>query len=260
MAAYPLHLTSPEIAPATPDSPVAYSPADPPLAYPPAGPLPGPVPCHVLVPKEQILYVPSLANASLAEDHLRWESRRRLRNRRRMIRCLLIAVFILACSVVAVLDAVFRPKDLKFSVERVSVEGFSSLATAAAVELAVRAENPSKHVGLNYRVVKVDIYYFDTGFGNGAVSPFYQPSKNVTVLRTVLRCSYNKVLRKALLDEHGKGRVPLSVTMVGKVNLKVSFIKTWLASVNIMCKLEISALEVKSNILSKSCEDYVKFW
>ncbi|KAF2300083.1 hypothetical protein GH714_008102 [Hevea brasiliensis] len=234
----------------------------------PEKPIPPPGTYVIKIPKDQVYRVPPPENAK------RYEKLSRKKPSRSACRCcfcwflgLILTLIILAGIAAGVLYLVFRPKAPKYSIDSLSIKGFnlsSSAPLAPEFDVTVRADNPNKKIGIDYRSgSSVNIYYNDVRLCNGKLPVFYQPSNNVTVFLTSLKGSgieLTSAVHKALIDGENKGTLPFSLKLRAPVKIKVGSVKTWTITVKVKCDVTVDKLTANAKIVSKDCDYGVDLW
>ncbi|KAL6502274.1 hypothetical protein OROHE_024702 [Orobanche hederae] len=162
-----------------PQNPPRSKPVRPPATY------------VVQFPREQILRYPPPENSK------KFQVLTRPRNRRSCYRrcccftlCLLLLLLISVAISSGVLYLVFQFKSPKYTVTNLAIKGMNFTSAAfmsPGFSITIRSENPNGKAGIHYlRDSSVDVLYDGVKLGDGVLSSFYQPSKNVTVLQTTL--------------------------------------------------------------------------
>ncbi|KAJ0257636.1 hypothetical protein HA466_0084720 [Hirschfeldia incana] len=180
----------------------------------------------IQVPKDQIYHVPPPENAHRFQ-HL--SQKKAHRSRCRCCFCsLLAAIFILI--VLAVIYLVFRPEAPKYSVEVFSVSGINLLSpspNSPKFNVTVMSRNGNGKVGIYYeKGSRVDIFYGDVDLCNGALPVFYQPAKNVTMVKTVLTGSKIQLtsgIRKEMRNDLSKKILPFKLKIRAPVKIVCRF-------------------------------------
>ncbi|KAI5667188.1 hypothetical protein M9H77_17041 [Catharanthus roseus] len=239
----------------------------PPLHKP--GPTPPPPGTYVIqLPKDQIFNYPPPEN----ENKFRHLSNKKPRRSCcRLFLCYTIAfilIFILALAIAAgVLYLVFRPEAPKYTVSGIAIRGMnltSSYPISPEFDVNIGADNKNKKLGIYYQSgSEIEVFYNDVILSNGVLPVFYQPSKNVTVFRTVLKGSnvvLGNAVRSKLVNEQKQGKVPFRLNVKAPVKIKVGAVKTWEITVKVKCDINVDAVNEKSRITSRNCDYSVKLW
>ncbi|KAL1555124.1 NDR1/HIN1-like protein 13 [Salvia divinorum] len=228
----------------------------------PAKPVPPPSTYVVQIPREQILRYPPPENARKFRDL----TRRRKSGRSRCC-CFTLSVLALLVISAGVLYLVFRFKSPKYAVSSIAIKGIN-LTTAAPIspefDVTIRAENPNGKVGIYYlKGSAINVFYKDVKLSNGVWPAFYQPKKNVTVLRPALTGSgviLGGTVKASLRTQQSQGNIPFLVRTKVPVKIKVGSIKTWKITVKTKCKVAVDALNDKPKIVSNDCDYSVRLW
>lgn len=239
----------------------------------PEKPVPPPGTYVIQIPKDQVYRVPPPENARRQGQYDSRKSRRSPCCCRFF--CWLIGLFfilvVLLGIAAGVLYLVFRPKAPDYTVDRISVKGMnltSLSASAAAIspefDVAVRADNPNKKIGIYYeKDSSVQVFYKDVRLCNGALPAFYQPSNNVTVFQTALKGSDIELRStdlNALVDAENKRKVPITLKLRAPVKIKVGSVKTWKITVKVDCDITVDKLTAQAKVVSKDCDYGVDLW
>lgn len=222
----------------------------------------------IQIPKDQIFRHPPPENAHKFQNYSARKHRRS-----RCCCCLwwflgLLLLLILLLAIAAgVFYLVFRPKALGYSVEGLSVSGFnvsSASPISPSFNVTVRANNPNKKISVYYgKDSLVRIYHSDVELSDGVLPAFYQPPKNVTVFRTVLKDSgivLTRAARESLVAQQRQGSIPLKVKLKAPVRVRVGALKTWTITVKVSCDVSVDKLTASSKIVSKDCDFTVRLW
>jgi hypothetical protein len=234
----------------------------------PKKPAPPPSTYVIQVPKDQIYRIPPPENAH------RFEQLSRKKTNRSNCRCcfcsFLAAVFILivlAGISFAVLYLIYRPEAPKYSIEGFSVSGINLNSTSPispSFNVTVRSRNGNGKIGVYYeKESSVDVYYNDVDISNGVMPVFYQPAKNVTVVKLVLSGSKIQLtsgMRKEMRNEVSKKTVPFKLKIKAPVKIKFGSVKTWTMIVNVDCDVTVDKLTAPSRIVSRKCSHDVDLW
>ncbi|XP_054819521.1 NDR1/HIN1-like protein 13 [Prosopis cineraria] len=240
----------------------------------PAKPVPPPqTGTYVIqIPKDQVYRVPPPENAPRQSQYGRRKSRRSS-----CCCCLcwligLIFILIVLLGIAAgVMYLVFRPKAPDYTINSISVKGVNLTSVAAAssaispeFDVAVRADNPNKKIGIYYeKDSSVEVYYKKVMLCNGALPAFYQPSNNVTVFQTVLKGSDIELTTTdatALVNAQSKRSVPITLKLRAPVKIKVGSVKTWKITVKVDCDVTVDNLTAQAKVVSKDCDYGVDLW
>lgn len=109
----------------------------------------------------------------------------------------------------------------------------------------------------------MDVYYNDVDLCNGVMPVFYQPAKNVTVVRLALSGSKIQLtsgMRKEMRNEVSKKTLPFKLKIKAPVKIKVGSVKTWTMIVNVECDVTVDKLTAPSRIVSRKCSHDVDLW
>ncbi|CAH8341943.1 unnamed protein product [Eruca vesicaria subsp. sativa] len=234
----------------------------------PRKPAPPPSTYVIQVPKDQIYRVPPPENAHRLQ--LLSQKKPNRSNCRCCFCSFLAAIFlllVLAGISLAVLYLVFRPEAPKYSVEGFSVSGInltSPSPISPKFDVTVRSRNGNGKLGVYYeKGSSVDVFYGDVDLCNGALPVFYQPAKNVTVVKTELtgsRIQLTSGVRKGMRGEVSKKTVPFRVRIRAPVRIKVGSVKTWRMMVKVNCDVTVDKLMAPSRIVSRKCSYDVDLW
>ncbi|KAK4275869.1 hypothetical protein QN277_018883 [Acacia crassicarpa] len=226
----------------------------------------------IQIPKDQVYRVPPPENARRQSLYAR------RKNRRCSCCCCLcwligfISILIVLLGITTgILYLVFRPKAPNYTIDSIAVKGVNLTSVAAAssaispeFDVAVRANNPNKKIGIYYLTdSSVEVYYKEVMLCNGALPAFYQPSNNITVFQTVLKGSDIELTTTdvtALLNAESKQNVPLTLKLRAPVKIKVGAVKTWKITVKVDCDVTVDNLTAKAKVVSKSCDYGVDLW
>ncbi|XP_057782138.1 NDR1/HIN1-like protein 13 [Salvia miltiorrhiza] len=234
----------------------------------PTNPVPPPATYVVRIPREQILRYPPPENAK------KYDKLRRGRNRRSFCcrcccfaSCLLFLLIFAAAVSAGVMYLVFGFKSPTYTVTKVSVHGMN-LTSASPIspgfDVSIRAENPNGKVGIYYlKESAVNVLYDGVTLGYGVLADFYQPRKNVTVLRSTVAANdvvLGGAVKTALRNAESLRRVPLVVSVEAPVKFKVGSVKTWEITAKISCDVVLDSLNERAEIVSKDCDYSVRLW
>lgn len=246
----------------TPPHPAAAIPAAPAKAQK------APSAYVIKVPKEQILRVPTPDTERKFKEYTR---RHRRRRRSCCCRCLcwLTGVALLLSLALAatagILYLVYRPKLPKYSVENLSIKGFTlkpEQGTSPEFVVTVRAENPNKKIGIDYRGgSSVAISYSGVDLATGAWPTFYQGPRRVDVFQAALTGSVvhlSSPMYSELEAEQRRRQVPLQISTKVPVRIKFGAVTTWTVTAKVRCAAVVDGLTASSKILSSSCRARVK--
>ncbi|KAL0437117.1 UNVERIFIED_CONTAM: NDR1/HIN1-like protein 13 [Sesamum radiatum] len=205
---------------------------------PPSNPVPPPATYVVQLPREQIFRYPP------PENTRKFEARTRRKARRScccFTFCLLLLLIVAAAVSAGMLYLVFRFKSPN-----------------------IRAENPNGKVGIYYlKDSAVDVLYDNLKLSDGVLPAFYQPRKNVTVLKTSLtgtNVALEAAVRRTLRNAQNQRKVPLVVNVKAPVKIKVGSAKTWEITVKVKCDVVVDALNERAKIVSNDCDYSVRLW
>ncbi|PIN12927.1 hypothetical protein CDL12_14452 [Handroanthus impetiginosus] len=235
---------------------------------PPSKPVPPPATYVVQLPREQILRYPPPENAR------KFQTLSRRKNRGSCCRrcccftlCLLVLLVIAAAVSAGVLYLVFRFKAPKYAVTNLAIKGMN-LTSASPIspefDITIRAENPNGKVGIYYlKDNSIEVFYNDVKLSEGVLPAFYQPRKNVTMLKTALTGSgvvVGGAVETALRNAQNSGRVPFVVISRVPVKIKVGSVKTWKITVKVKCDVVVDEVNEGARIVSKDCDYRVRLW
>ncbi|XP_022988187.1 NDR1/HIN1-like protein 13 [Cucurbita maxima] len=250
--------TSSAVSDSKPPSPSADKPSPAPGTY------------VIQLPKDQIYRVPPPENAHRFELYTRRKNRRS-----RCCFCLcwllgILAVLIVLLGIaVAIFYLVVRPKSPNYSIDAIAIRGLNSTASSSSrispvFDVAVRADNPNKKIGIYYQTgSSVQIYFSDEKLSDGVLPAFFQPAKNVTVFQSSVRGSgvnLSSQASKALIDSQKRRAVPFKVEIRAPIKLKIGSVKTWKIRVKVTCDVTVDQLAAAEKIVSKNCDYNVKLW
>ncbi|XP_047970906.1 NDR1/HIN1-like protein 13 [Salvia hispanica] len=235
---------------------------------PPPNLAPPPATYVVRVPRDQIFYIPPPGNAAKYEKFSRGRERRSFCCRCCCFTLCLLFLLIIATAVSAVaVYLVFRFQSPSYTVTKVAIHGMN-LTSAAPIsprfDVAVRAENPNLKVGIYYlKESSVNVYYDGVMLGYGVLPDFYQPRKNVTVVRATVAGSdvvLGDAVKTKLRNAQSRGKVPLVLTVEAPVKFKVGAVKTWEITAEVKCDVVLDKLSDKAQIVSKHCDYSVRLF
>ncbi|WOL10102.1 protein YLS9-like [Canna indica] len=158
----------------------------------------------------------------------------RPRRHPRILHCVAItAVSLLALAGVLILVfwLVVRPSLLRYSVNGAHVQGFdlSGSALKATFNLTVEARNPNHKVAVCYDQVEVAVWYDGQLLASDEAAPFYQPSRDVRVLKAdpVARSTplLGSVAASLERDRSSRG-MAVEVRLRAVVRFKLGLLKT----------------------------------
>ncbi|KAA0055663.1 protein YLS9-like [Cucumis melo var. makuwa] len=235
-------------------------------------PSPPPGTYVIQLPKDQIYRVPPPENAHRFQLYTR-QNRRRRNPCRSCLFCLLailILLIILLGITVAVFYLVVRPKSPNYSIDAISVSGLnlltssSSSAISPLFNLTVRADNPNKKIGIYYLTgSSVRIYFSNEKLSEGVLPDFFQPAKNVSVLRSVVRgtgVNLSSGAKNGLIESVKQRVVVLKVEIGVPIKVKVGAVKSWKMRVKVNCDVTVDELTTAAKIVKKNCDYSVKIW
>ncbi|KAL1558293.1 NDR1/HIN1-like protein 13 [Salvia divinorum] len=227
---------------------------------------PPPATYVVRLPREQIFRYPPPGNA------VKYEKLSRDREGRRFCcrcccftLCLLFLLIIAAAVSAGAMYLVFGFQSPTYTVTKVSVHGMN-LTSAAPIspgfDVTVRAENPNRKVGIYYlKESSVNVYYDGVMLGYGVLPDFYQPRKNVTVIRATVAGSavvLGGAVKTKLRNAQSRGKVPLVLTVEAPVKFKVGPVKTWEITAKVKCDVVLDKFSDKAQIVCKHCDYSVR--
>ncbi|KAF9587226.1 hypothetical protein IFM89_039556 [Coptis chinensis] len=186
----------------------------------------------------------------------------------------LLSLFIILIVIIAasfgVFYLVYHPKAPKYSVDRLSIQGFNLTSADQLISpkmvVTVKARNPNKKIGIYYnKGSSISVSHSDdiNPLCKGVLPVFHQPTNNVTVFQTVLTGSDTNLSAadyEAFRDQQKKGEIPLKLDLKVPVKIKVGSLKTWTISVKVRCQITVDKLAVDASILSNKCDVDVKPW
>ncbi|XP_050369706.1 NDR1/HIN1-like protein 13 [Argentina anserina] len=226
----------------------------------------------VQIPKDQIYRVPPPENATLYDKYTRQKPRH---NCCRSCLCWLLftvaSLLLLSAIAAVVFYLVVRPESPNYSVQKISFKGFNLTAASSPsstvpqqVDVAVRAENPNRKMGIYYeRDSSANVVYTDIKLCDGALPAFYQPPKNVTELETALTGTgirLTSAAREGLVEAQRQGMVALKLHVRAPARIKVGSIKSWKITVKVDCGITVNKLAPEAKIVSKDCNYGVDLW
>ncbi|XP_074579167.1 NDR1/HIN1-like protein 13 [Curcuma longa] len=205
----------------------------------------------VQVPKDQIYRVPPPENAALVE-HYRNQVKVRRQNRcpcfhvlKRLLLPVFLPLFLLAAAAI-IFFACVKPTTPTFSVKSLTVVKKTSKSTTE-YDFSVRVFNPSNRVGLSYAAGghAVASHHGAGEFATGSTPGFFQPQRNTTDLKLVLRSSKNlKATGKALW---------IKLTAKFSVNSKIGALQLWRMSLDVNCDVKVTGIDKKARVSSQDC-------
>lgn len=236
---------------------------------PQSKPVPPPATYVVQIPREQILRYPPPENARKFQALTRRGKSGRSRCRRCCCCILGLIIFLVIAAAISagVLYLVFRFKSPKYAVTNLAIKGMN-LTSAAPIspefDVTIRAENPNGKVGIYYmKGSAINVFYNDVKLSHGVLPAFYQPKKNVTVIRPALTGSgviLGGPVKTSLTNAQNQGNIPFVVRTKVPVKIKVGAVKTWEITVKAKCDVVVDALNERAKILSNDCDYSVKLW
>lgn len=126
------------------------------------------------------------------------------------------------------------------------------------------SRNGNGQIGIYYeKGSTVDVFYEDVDLCNGALPVFYQPAKNVTVVKTVLTGSKIQLtsgIRKEMHNDLSRKSFPFKLKIRAPVKIKIGSVKTWTITVNVYCDVTVDKLAAPSRIVSSKCSHDVDLW
>lgn len=220
----------------------------------------------IKAPKNQTFSV------SPSEKARRYQEYTRLRQRpNRRCRCfcwfmaLTFLLIVLLGIATGTLYLILRPKALKYSIQDINIKGMnttwpSSEATILPkFDLTVRASNPNDKIEIFYeKDNSAEIFYNNVKLCSGVLPEFYQPSNNVTVLKTVLEgIKLGREDQKALVEVQTEElEMLLIVKLRSYVKIKVGSDKTWKMAINVDCGVTLDGLRENPEIVSSNCDKF----
>ncbi|KAL6518690.1 hypothetical protein OROHE_017740 [Orobanche hederae] len=232
---------------------------------PPSNPVHPPATYVVQLPREQILRYPPPENATkfkaLTSRKKRWSCRRRCC-------CFGFCILFLLIAAAAVLYLVLDFQLPNYMVTDISIKQMnltSATPLSPKFDVSIRTENPNGKVGVYYlKDSAVNVFHGGFGLSGGVLPVFYQPKRNVTVMRTALTVYDGGVLsgavKTALRNAQNGRKMLLAVNVDAPVCFKVGSAKTWEMTVKVRCDVVVDALNEKAKIVSKDCDRSVKLW
>ncbi|KAE8653483.1 hypothetical protein Csa_007184 [Cucumis sativus] len=220
-------------------------------------------------PKDQIYRLPPPENAHRFKLYTRQSHRRRNRCRSCLF-CLLaiLAILIILLGItLAVFYFVVRPKSPNYSIDAISISGLNNLTSSAispVFNLSVRADNPNKKIGIYYLTgSSVRIYSSNEKLSEGVLPDFFQPSKNVSVLRAVVRgagVNLSSGAKNEIIEWVKQRAVLLKVEIGVPIKVKIGSVKSWKIKVKVNCDVTVDELTAAAKIVKKNCDYSVKIW
>ncbi|KAL6205130.1 hypothetical protein ACLB2K_022394 [Fragaria x ananassa] len=218
----------------------------------------------VQIPKDQVYRVPPPENATLYNKYTSQKPRPRNCSWLLFIVASLLLLLLLSAALFYLL---VRPESPNYSVQTISFKGFNLTAPASSqqVNVAVRAENPNRKIGIYYKQPhsSANVFYADIKLCHGALPAFYQPPKSVKELDAALTGTgirLTNAARDGLVEAQRQGKVALKLHVRSPVTLKLGSIKTWTITVKLACDLTVDQLAPDANIVSKHCNYGVHLW
>ncbi|KAG1363775.1 NDR1/HIN1-like protein 6 [Cocos nucifera] len=177
--------------------------------------------------------------------------------------CTLLLLFLLtAVASFLYLFLVINPVMPTYKVESFGVTALDinpkDGSVAAELAVTVRAENPSKKVGVRYKEGGwATVAYHGMGLCSGPLPAFYQEAQSVAVMSVSLkgREKLEAGMAAALQRDQNKGSVPLDVMVRAPVGLRVGEMDLREVVVKAVWDLEVGGLSPGKNASIK-VEDY----
>ncbi|KAF5202979.1 Late embryogenesis abundant protein [Thalictrum thalictroides] len=162
---------------------------------------------------------------------------------------------------------IYRPKSPKYSVDNLSIQGFnltsSSSTVSPKVNVTLSVHNPNSKLSIYYihgSFISLSLSFShsaeDVNLCTGVLPVYYQPTKNVTVFKTVLTGS-DVILSNNL---QSKREIPLRLNLKLPVRIKFGSIKTWTIPIKVRCDTAVDKLTVDASVVSNKCNVDVKPW
>ncbi|KAG7022047.1 NDR1/HIN1-like protein 13, partial [Cucurbita argyrosperma subsp. argyrosperma] len=235
-------------------------------------PSPAPGTYVIQIPKDQVYRVPPPENAYHFDRYTR-RKHRRSRSRCCCCLCWLLALIVILVVLLGIAAAVFyfvvHPKSPNYSIDSIAIRGLNLTASSTSAispnfDVAVRADNPNKKIGIYYLTgSSVRIYFSDEKLSDGVLPDFFQPEKNITVFRSSVRGSGVNLSNKAtnaMIDSQNRHAVPFKVEIRAPIKLKIGSVKSWKIRVKVFCDVTVDQLSAAAKIVSKNCDYSVKLW
>ncbi|CAL9108690.1 unnamed protein product [Musa textilis] len=154
--------------------------------------------------------------------------------RPRILHCVAItAVSLLALAglLVLVFWLVVRPSLLRCSVDKAHLRGFNVTdnALTATFNLTLEVHNPNRKVVVYYDRVEVAVWYDGQMLALNEVAPFYQPRRDVRMLKVDLVARSRPLLSSvetSLKQDQSAGEAAVEVRLRAMVRFKVGLLKT----------------------------------
>ncbi|KAL1331863.1 NDR1/HIN1-like protein 3 [Arachis duranensis] len=173
---------------------------------------------------------------------------------------ILTTLLILLIIVAVLLYFIVRPNLVKFHVSNAVLTQFNFSSDAAATNnntlhynlmLNFTIRNPNKRVGIYYDYIEARGFYHDVGFGNVTMQPFFQGTKNTTVVATTLKGENEVVLGSdkgsKVEEERGSGVYGIDLKVFMKVRFKFWFMKTGKVKPKAICVLKVPLMTRSKN-------------
>lgn len=107
------------------------------------------------------------------------------------------------------------------------------------------------------------MFYNGVDLCNGVMPVFYQPAKNVTVVKLTLSGSKIQLtsgMRKEMRNEVSLKTLPFKLKIKAPVKIKIGSVKTWTMIVNVKCDVTVDKLTAPSRIVSRKCSHDFDLW
>ncbi|KAK1315570.1 hypothetical protein QJS10_CPA05g00595 [Acorus calamus] len=221
----------------------------------------------IRVPNDQIICHPPPPNPNIQKRRT-FAAASHPRHARRCctcLRCFSFCLFLLLSLLIAVGVVYFvcDPNLPKFTVDRLSVDGFafnstSPLTVNPEFHVTVRAENPNKIIGLSYsgKRSSVTVSLESNTLCRGSLPSFDHGPRNVTVFKTALigyEIRLSEPFWKRLMGLQGRKCVPITVDFGVPVRAGLGGLRSWTFEMKARCDLTVDKLGVDSRITSKIC-------
>ncbi|RWW88923.1 hypothetical protein BHE74_00002174 [Ensete ventricosum] len=142
-----------------------------------------------------------------------------------------VSLLALAGLLVLVFWLVVRPSLLRCSVDKAHLQGFNitNNALSATFNLTLDLHNPNRKVVAYYDRVEVAVWYDGQMLALNEVAPFYQPRRDVRMLKVDLLARSMPLLSSvatSLKQDRSAGEAAVEVRMRAMVRFKVGLLKT----------------------------------
>ncbi|KAK1292957.1 hypothetical protein QJS10_CPB17g01520 [Acorus calamus] len=221
----------------------------------------------IRVPNDQIICHPPPPNPNIQKRRT-FAAASHPRPARRRCTCLRCFSFFLSLLIaVGVIYFACDPNLPKFTVDRLSLDGFafnstSPLTVNPEFHVTVRAENPNKNIGFSYSGKRsfVTVSLESNALCRGSLPSFDHGPRNVTVFKTDLigyEIRLSEPFWKRLMGRQGRKCVPITVDFGVPFRAGLGGLISWTFEMKARCDLTVDKLGVDSRITSKVCRVYL---